>query len=324
MIKKIVEQVDQLHAQVLIEAIIMEVRRSDEQSYGVSWLQNPGKAGDLRGGGAIANHSVGRMIGGREFLDTGGAAAEGILGQGGFSYFARAGNTLEATVSAIASDASIDVLSRPRIQTSHAVPASFLLGESVPYITGFDDFGLVGQTRTRTQVQEREILFRLDVTPFITPDGLVVMEINQTFDSRGEDRFIDENAFPVINRREVMSTLSAQDGDTILIGGFITQNKLKAKSGVPILKDIPILGAAFRTQRNNNDRSELIVLIRPTVLTSPQIAAVVADEERAMLPGVSQAEMEMELDRQERMRRFEEDYRRHQERQIRRERLGIR
>lgn len=287
MITNIVSKVDVLLAQVLIEAVIMEVRLGDSQKLGVSWAQRP-KAfgGGSSGAGAINS--------GPSFLNSltnfpGGAGD-------GFSYFGTINNQFDVAINAFAENSSVNVISRPRIQTSHAIPGSFFVGETVPYITGFTDYGgLVGSgVATRSVVQQANVGFSLFVTPFITPDGLVVMEISQEFSTRGRDVTIDDNPVPIINGRNADSTLTVRDGDTIMMGGFITENRSKGKSGVPYLKDIPGLGVLFRSKNHSNDRTELIVLMRARVLRSPEEAAIIAAEEKSDLPGIYQAEQDFQ------------------------------
>jgi general secretion pathway protein D len=296
MITNIVTKVDVLLAQVLIEAVIMEVQLGDSQNLGFSWAQRPRQFGnDFSGAGAINN--------GQSFLNSV-TNFPGSLGPG-FSYFGALNNQWDLAISAVAENSSINVVSRPRIQTSHAIPGSFFVGETVPYITGFTDYGgFVGSgVSTRSQVQQADVGFSLFVTPFITPDGLVVMEISQDFSTRGRDVLIDNNPVPIINNRNAISTLTVRDGDTIMMGGFITENQSRAKSGVPFLKDIPGVGALFRSKNNSNDRTELIVLMRARVLRTPEDAAIIASEERAELPGVSQAEQALKQANEKRKER---------------------
>lgn len=296
MITNIVAKVDELLAQVLIEAVIMEVQLGDSQNLGFSWAQRPKQFGnDFSGAGAINN--------GQGFLNSV-TNFPGALGQG-FSYFGTLNNQWDLAISAVAENSSINVVSRPRIQTSHAIPGSFFVGETVPYITGFTDYGgLVGSgLSTRSQVAQADVGFSLFVTPFITPDGLVVMEIAQDFSTRGRDVLIDNNPVPIINNRNAISTLTVRDGDTIMMGGFITENQSRAKSGVPFLKDIPGLGALFRSKNNSNDRTELIVLMRARVLRTPEDAAFIATQERSELPGVSQAEQALKQANEKRRER---------------------
>jgi len=85
-----------------------------------------------------------------------------------------------------------------------------------------------------------------------------------------------------------------------MLGGFIKQTKNKSKSGIPILKDIPLLGALFRTKSDSNDMTELIILLRATVLKTPEDAAIVAKEQREALPGIKSLEDEMRKDAEKR------------------------
>ncbi len=295
MITNIVSKVDVLLAQVLIEAIIMEVRLGDSYKLGISWAQQPKSFGNGSAGAGVINNGPG-------FLNSATNFPAGIAS--GFSYFGTIANDWNVTLNALADNNSINVISRPRIQTSHAIPGSFFVGETVPYITGFTDYGgYIGSTglATRSVVQQANVGFSLFVTPFITPDGLVVMEISQDFSTRGADVTIDGNPVPIINGRNAESTLTVRDGDTIMMGGFITENRSKDKSGVPFLKDIPGLGVLFRARTDNNNRTELIVLMRARVLKSPEDAALIAAQEKNDLPGVMQAEDELKKANQRRL-----------------------
>ena len=284
MITNIVAKVDVLLAQVMIEAVVMEVSLEDGYNFGVSATQNPRRFGaDFTGFGGY---------------NTGPSLLSGVtnlsnLGEG-FSYWGRVGNELDIAVQAIATDSKANVVSRPRIITSHAIPGSFFIGETVPYVTGFTDYGGVigGGLSTRSSIDRAQVGFNLDVIPFITPDGLIVMQISQNFDTRGADVVIEGNPIPIINNRQAASVLTMRDGDTIMMGGFITDAKSESKSGVPVLKDIPGLGVLFRSKSKSNDRTELIVLLRAKVLDTPEDAAILAESEKMQLPGVRAAERE--------------------------------
>jgi general secretion pathway protein D len=285
MITNIVSKLDVMLAQVLIEAIILEVKLGDSLKYGVSSSQNPKSFGrDFQGAGAINN---GQFISGLTNFPSSTPS--------GFSYYGTIKDDFNVAITAIAQDNEINIVSRPRIQTSHAIPGSFFIGETVPYVTGVYDYGsYVGGLGTRSQIQQQEIGLSLDVTPFITPEGMVVMEIMENFQQRGQDVIIDNNPIPLVNTRQASAVLTVRNGDIIMLGGFITESRSKSKSGVPFLKDIPGLGALFRTTNKQNDRTELILLMKATVLDTPESAAFLAQSERLQLPGVRKAEREFE------------------------------
>ncbi len=290
MITNIVSKVDTLLAQVLIEAIILEVEIGDSQNVGVTMSSQRRVAGDFNGAVIVNNPPT---TGGLAFLN----AITNLQSSapGGFSYVGQIGDDLNIVVNAIASTSTTKVVSRPRIQTSHAIPGSFFLGQTLPYVTGSTDYGAYATgtgLASRSTVSQVQVGFGLNVTPFITPEGLVVMEISQTFDTVGRNVIIDNNPIPIINNRTAESTLTVRTGDTIMMGGFIKDQRDKNNSGIPILKDIPGLGVLFRSKGHNNDRTELIVLMRATVLETPEAAAISAATEKAALPGLQQAEKE--------------------------------
>ncbi len=298
MITNIVSKVDVLLAQVLIEAIILEVKLGESQNVGVSMVQNPKKfGGSVTGAGGVNN--------GQSFLNGITNLSSGL--PSGFSYFGKINDDLDVAISAIAQNSSVNVMSRPRIQTSHAIPGGFSVQEEVPYSSGTVNNFYGGVGSNNSIVQYLQIGVDLYVTPFITPEGLVVMEIEQEFSTRGADVIIDNNPIPVLNSRVASATLTMQDGDTIMMGGFITENKTKSKSGVPILKDIPFLGALFRNKNTSSDRAELIVFMRATVLKDPQDAAILATREKEDLQGIRQAEREFEQSAEGRRKAFEKE-----------------
>jgi general secretion pathway protein D len=286
MITNIVSKVDVLLAQVLIEAIIMEVNLGDTFKLGVSWAQQPKAFGNGSSGAGVANSGPGFINSLTNFPSGAGS---------GLSYYGTIANDWNVAIQALADNSSIHVISRPRIQTSHAIPGSFFVGETVPYITGFTDYSYLGAAAPSTSsvIQQANVGFSLFVTPYITPEGLVVMEISQDFSTRGQDVIINNNPIPIINGRNAESTLTVRDGDTIMMGGFISENRSRDRSGVPFLKDIPGLGALFRSRNDSNNRNELIVLMRARVLRSPEDAAVMAAQERADLPGIRAAENDL-------------------------------
>src|SRR5206468_4587145 len=114
----------------------------------------------------------------------------------------------------------------------------------------------------------------------------------QKIQSIGGTTKIDNNEIPITIDREANAKVAVQDGQTVMLGGFISTDRSKSASGVPLLKDIPILGNLFRSTSKELHRKELMVLLRPTVLPTPQAAALVARQEKAKLPGITSAERE--------------------------------
>jgi general secretion pathway protein D len=291
MITNIVSKVDVLLAQVLIEGIVLAVNITDRQELGVSWLQKPRQFGEDFAGAGVINNGLG-------FLS---AITNFPSGQpSGFNYLGSIGEDIEVAIRAFASDGKVRILQRPRVQTSHAVPGYFFSGSTVPYVTGFYDYGFSGSFSTRSQVEQVEVGVRLEVIPYITPDGLVVLDIFQDISQLGEFVQIDQNQVPTTTSRNAQATLSVRDGETIILGGYIEETRNSGKSGVPILKDLPLLGNFFRSKTDNNTRTELILLMHVTILKNPADAGLQADAEKTKMHGITAAEEEFKRSDEER------------------------
>jgi general secretion pathway protein D len=299
MIKTIISKLDVVLAQVLIDAIVMEINLTGTESTGVSYLVQRQNSGLFSGAGGVNNLSSAAS----GFLSGNTTSSNGTTGTlpsgstlanlpGGFSYFSKFGNDLNVVLEAVAGDSRVNVLSRPRIQTSHAVPADLFIGNTVPYVTGTYNYGY--GSGPSSQYTQLEVGIHLQVLPLINPDGLVVMDIQADVEQLGPGvQIAGVGSVPTTTKRQAGAKVAVRDGETIILGGFISDSRTVSDSGIPWLKDIPILGNAFKSKSSQNLRTELVMLMRPTVLPTPERAAIVATEERNKLSGVKQAELEI-------------------------------
>jgi general secretion pathway protein D len=305
-IKDIVAKLDVVLAQVLIEAVVIEVSLNNSAALGVSYLETkPHGINNALGQGAINN---GNVLAPGSFSTLGSLATNSGAGlPSGFSYLASLGNNdLDVSVTALAAEGHARVLQRPRIQTSHAVPASIFVGESRPYPQGSYYGG--GSFGGYSTIQQLQIGVSLQVTPLINPDGLVVMDIQTEIDSfKGNVTITGVGDVPVTSSKNATAKVAVRDHDTIMLGGLIETDKNSNNSGVPFLKDIPLLGYLFRSSSRDETRSELIVLLRPTVLPTPEVAALTAHAEKEKMPGVRSFENEIKKEENARMLQFHKD-----------------
>ena len=296
-IKEIVAKLDIVLAQVLIEAAIISVTLTDSRDLGVSYIeQRPHGVGNITGLGAINN---GNSLSQSPLASAATNAASSL--PSGFSYLASFGQDLDVTLTAAAANSRAKILQRPRIQTSHNEPASLFVGESRPYPTSSYYGG--GGYGGYSSIQQLQIGVTIEVTPLINPDGLVVMDIHTKIDSfEGNVTIQNVGDVPITSSKEAQAKISVRDHDTIILGGLIETDKNNNASGVPLLMDIPLLGYLFRSSHNSESRSELIVLIRPTVLPTPEIAALAAVAEKNKMPGVRGMEKEIRDEEQKRLK----------------------
>lgn len=299
MIKDIISKLDVVLAQVLIETIIMDVTLGDKWEFGVSASQ----AQKDYGNGPDKTSTIGGYNNSNPFYNFLSSATNAFPGNftttlpdKSLSYYGRIGGdyAFDIAVKAAASDSRVNVIQKPRILTSHATPASIFIGSTVPYVSG-TYYGFGGGSGGSSSYQQLKVGIGLDVTPFINQDGLVVMKIDETIDEvSGFTEIANVGQVPTTTSRTLSAEVAVRDHESIVLGGFIRNSDSKNKSGVPLLKDIPLLGALFSSRSSDKNRTELMVLMRPTVLRTPELAAKQVDVERERLPGVRAAEKELD------------------------------
>jgi len=298
-IKEIIAKLDTIQPQVLIEALIVEVDLNSGMDYGVSWLKRPDTTGNWTGAGAIQNNPNFR-----DPADLGGALATNMFDPG-LSWWGKYSGkyAFDVALRASATDSRTKLLSRPHVVTTHANAANLFVGETRPYPTGSSYGGVYG---SYNQIQQLPIGIELNVMPLINADGLVVMDIQQSIASVGAEIDIaNVGKVPSTIERRANAKIAVQSGDTIILGGFISSDRSHTKQGVPILKDIPLLGYLFRSDSRTETRREMLVLIRPTVLPTPAAAFAEAKRRQDDMPLLRNAEEE-ELQRDEQLRRRED------------------
>ena len=269
-LEDLVQEIDVLLAQVLIEGIIMEVTLTDNRAFGVEVLR------------AATDHAGINQTIAINPIDLATTAIPAVA-TSGLTYFGNIGRPfkLEIVAEALARDDHVTILSRPILQTSHNEEAKLFVGETRPYITGtVSDIVGTSSTAVRSQYESKEIGLELTVKPLINPDGLVVMDIIQKTETVNGFQTIDGNDIPIVAKRQASSVVSVQNGQMVVLGGLTGNDRTFTKRGIPILRDIPILGYLFSGTTIDKHRTELMVLLQPTVLRTPEEAAKEAIERR--------------------------------------------
>jgi len=289
-IKRVLEKVDTLLPQVLIEGVIMTVDLSKGLDWSASAGQSPktfNTSPKVVGGGVVNNPGKTTPLNSLSFLTS---AATNFPAANGFGYVAQIGKNWNAVINAAATDSRTEIIQRPRIITSHATQAEFFVGDSIPYRQGGYSYG-GSESYTYSSLP---VGIRLSVQPYITPDGLVVMQVQQSIDSVVGSVDTSTGIPPQTSQKSANSVVSVMSGDAILLGGYINNQRERASSGVPFLKDIPILGYLFKTDNRSSSKSELMVLIRPTVLASPREAAKLAERQQHESGDIRELEINFE------------------------------
>lgn len=248
-LKELLTLLDKPKRQVLIEATIIEVSLSDGLSFGVQW--------DLVRDQLSATYS-----------DVSGGAVSSLFPGVSLSYV----NTdIAAVVNALATSSDVEIVSSPRLLVLNNETARLQIGDQVPIITqsavSVTDPGapLVNST------SYRDTGVILTVTPRIRAGGMVEIDVSQEVSGVSETTTSTIDS-PTISQRSIQSVLSVPDGSTAILGGLMSSSRTISETGVPVLKDVPVFGAAFRSTSQGARRTELVVLIEPTVISGDEPA----------------------------------------------------
>ncbi len=271
----IIEQLDIRRAQVLIEAAIVEVSDGNSDALGIQWAMFDGGASvpgvftNFSEAGITTASILSALIAKDSSSD-----GEFSLGSGGVptprdGITAGVGNTSESGVSwgaliqALERDTSANVLSTPKVITMDNQESSIIVGENVPIITGQSTASGAGTSDPFTTIERQDVGVKLIVTPSISDGNLVRLEIEQEISGvKGSS----EGADITTTKRQIKTNVLADDGETIVLGGLITDNVRMTESKVPLLGDIPWLGRLFRSDSATVEKQNLIVFLKPTIL----------------------------------------------------------
>lgn len=255
----------------LIEVTVAEVALTDNSQLGVEWLIKEAK---LDGSQIVAGTLGGLGI-----------------GSAGFNYrrIDSAGDT-KLLLNALASNNRATILSSPRIVARNGETANIQVGQEVPIITSQQTSPTTGSTGSVLQtVQYRTTGVILNVKPVIHSDDQVDLDVSQEVSSASTTT-TGVNTSPTFSTRKVQTKLSLKNGTTVLLGGIISNNKSKGNAGIPLLKDLPLLGHLFSTDTESSNRTELIILITPYIIADDKDAVAVTDAFRNLLGGWAKAQ----------------------------------
>ncbi len=255
--------------QVLIEATIAEVLLNDDLRYGVEWF--------LREGNSQFN------------LSTISSTALPQLSSSGFSYLYETANAA-AALDVLSEVSDVKVISSPQLMVLGNQTASLQVGDQVPILTRTATSVIDPDSPTVNEIEYRDTGIILTVTPRVNPGGLVTMEIEQEASSVAETTTGAAES-PTIQQRRISSTVAVQSGYSVALGGLIRDDSTKSRTGIPILSDIPILGALFSRTADLIGRTELIVILTPRVIGSSKQAVAVASEMRERMKGLKELKL---------------------------------
>jgi len=276
----VITQLDMMPLQVLIDATVVEVTLTNQLKYGISWYFK-------HGGSAISstNTPPGQAAGGLGAVAS--AAASGLTA------FYTSGQ-LQALLSAQASASNVNVISSPSLMVLNNQKARINVGAQVPLPTGTISVPSGVGLSTSNSIQYKDTGVILEVTPRVNANGMVIMKLKQTVSVPVTTNVPSGGGLTTstsINKKEIESNVAVHDGETIVLGGLISDQVDNVKSGIPWLYELPLIGSLFGTMDKKNNKTELVVLITPRVVASKQDSRVISNEFKRKLTGIYQEEV---------------------------------
>jgi general secretion pathway protein D len=264
-------QLDIMPTQVHIEATILEVTLTEELSYGLSWYLNNNLGNGWRGvgeGGAPANA--------RPLTSTG---TTGSVTGLAYSVYDSVGD-LRSIINALASRSLVNILSSPTITVLDNEPANIQVGQQQPVQSGSTvTTGIISNS-----ISYKDTGVVLDVTPSVNSGGMVTLTVKQSITDVGEIESATGQR-PFLNR-DLSTKVAVRSGEAAVLGGLIRENTSDGRAGIPVLRDLPILGNFFGSTSKIKNRTELLVMITPRVLNNEQDLRDVSREMRNRLKGL--------------------------------------
>lgn len=261
-----IRKLDNVPRQVLIEVTIAEITLSDEFSFGLEWYFNNSSKGN-------------------GFLDTGSAGIKQLAPGFSYAWLDQVGS-IKAVLNALAANSKLNIISSPHIMVSDNHTAKIQVGDRVPTVSQTQALATTAVTTgVISSVQYLDTGIMLSVTPHINAGGLVTMEISQEV-SNAVKTVTSGIDSPTISKRSAQSTVTVQAGETMVLGGLISDKASNASSGLPYLSEIPVLGALFGAQNIKGDRTELVMMITPKLVANSQQAREITDEFRKKVGSV--------------------------------------
>lgn len=292
----VVDSLDIRRAQVLVEAIIVEITGNNQKEIGIEWMY---QADDAGFGGFAPGSALGSVAGPALSLldDPNSNAALGSLASGIVSAKApifgvgRLGRNLDflTVLKLLQRSESSNILSTPSLLTTDNSEASILVGEQVPFVTGSYSGlgGNMGGNNTSfaspfNTVNREDVGIKLQVTPHINEGDSLVLDIEQEISSVLGDTQNSPNG-PTTSKREIKTQILAGDGQTVVLGGLIQDQVNKGEQRVPVLGSIPVLGHLFRSQSASKRKTNLLIFLKSTIIRTDEVLTGATAEKYQML-----------------------------------------
>ncbi|MCB1130620.1 MAG: hypothetical protein KDN05_05780, partial [Verrucomicrobiae bacterium] len=271
-VERLLEQLDVKADQVMISTVFGQLTLGNDVSTGVDWLMlfqgnsnGSGVAGSINPAGNFFNPARLNGFGGQTTNTDGSTTGTGFPNSAGLSLYGKIGKDIATYVNLLESRSDFTVLSRPSIFTANNQMGTIASGRRIAVPTNSYNSGTTGQS---TNIEYRDVVLKLEVVPLVNSQNEITMQISLVSDDViGTQTIEGIGDVPIIGTREIITTVTVPNNETVVLGGLISENDQTNVTGIPVLSSIPGLGRLFSTNTDSKDRDELLVFIQPTVVS---------------------------------------------------------
>ena len=286
-IEGMLRKIDIIPLQVLIEATIAEVTLNDTLNYGTQFFLGGKVAGALtQAPGVTASTTPGAS---QTTFNVGGTTTTIASGFPGFVL----ANGIREVINALANVTQVKVLSAPQLMVLDNEPARLQVGSLVPVLTQSQQSTISPGAPIVNSIDYRDTGVIMLVTPRVNSGGLVTLDISQEVSNVAQTPTGGISS-PTFDQRLIRTRVAVQDGQTVGMAGLIRDTDQQGNSGIPVLKDVPVLGGLFSSQSNSRQRTELLVLITPHVVKDQRDARSLTEDLRNQLVNAGLARQELQ------------------------------
>ena len=281
-VNDMIDQLDRKPLQVYLAAVIGQLTVGKGMEFGVDILQKFQQSNSYGAATGLINTAAGTSAANVP-APASLTSALGFPLSSGLTIYGAIGNTVNAYVRALETTNRFKIISRPSVYTTNNKAATIASGSQVP-VPASTTSGFTGSSTdlvTTSSISYENVLLQLSIIPVINANHEVTLRIRQSNDSIGGQQTISGNSIPIIDTQKLDTEVRVPDKSTIVIGGLISDSTERDMSGLPFLSDIPLLGYLFSDTKKNKNRTELIIMIQPTVVDNEADQVVVNETEKA-------------------------------------------
>lgn len=274
---ELLDELDKRPRSVVLSVVIGQLKLDDNKDFGIDYIFRPNELKAGKWNANVAGTAVNRVGAGQGILDPNAITGLSDLTKAapsGIQLFGTINDQVTLAISALASNSNFKILSRPTLYTMNNQPASIETGLKIPVpVSSLSSYNTTADPSGGTSngfvsnIQYQDVQLRLDVSPLINSDDELTLQVKQVNADVAGSTTLNGNSIPNISNQGLETTIMVKNNSTVLLGGLIQETTDKQRSGIPILKDIPLIKYLASSTKDYKTRRELLVFIQPRIVS---------------------------------------------------------